>query len=256
MIKEITTKVLHSERDISVKEKNEETDDQIRVISTFKADDKMVSTVKKCEESFKATPSFRGVRGKLFSYVKKVGPSIRSKINNVKTQALGTKKGGVEKCHGRGCKCCRMLNRSSCTVVNKKKIKLAKGTCKTYNVTYLAVCDICHKPYTGRTVQPIHKRVDGHRHVYKEILKASLSNNLDSVDTSSDLYALGLHLHLEHGLCDPQDFDKHLKFSILEVVNPSDLEVKEFKWMHKLNCFQPIGINVEYPFGLPYLEEK
>ena len=61
-------------------------------------------------------------------------------------------------------------------------------------------------------------------------------------------------MHLEHGCCDPGDFNKYLKFAILEVVSPSNIEVKEFKWMHRLNCFQPKGINVEYPFGLPYNE--
>ena len=54
----------------------------------------------------------------------------------------------------------------------------------------------------------------------------------------------------------PLDFDVHLKFAILEVVNPSDIEVKELKWMHQVNTFQPIGINIEYPFGLPFLQLK
>ena len=44
-----------------------------------------------------------------------------------------------------------------------------------------------------------------------------------------------------------------MKFGILEVVNPSNIEVKEYAWMHKLNSFQPVGINIEYPFGLSYL---
>ena len=39
-------------------------------------------------------------------------------------------------------------------------------------------------------------------------------------------------------------------------VNPSNMEVKEYKWMHRLNCFQPVGINAEYPFGLSYIEQK
>ena len=256
MVTEITGKVLNSVRDISVKQKQDNPSDQIRVVSTFKADDKIVRAVKNSEDTFKTTPSFRGIGGKLFSYVKKVGPSIRSQVNSLKTQALGTKKGGVEKCNAKGCKCCRMLNRSSCTLVNGKKVKLARGNCKTYCICYLAVCDVCDKPYTGRTVGPLHGRVNGHRHSYKDILKKVANGSLHTLDTDNDLYTLGLHLHNEHGCVDPDDFDKHLKFAILEVVSPTNIEVKEFKWMHRLNCFQPVGINVEYPFGLPYLEQN
>ena len=71
MVGEITNKVLNSLRDISVKQKNEVNDDSIRVISTFGADDKLVSAVKKSEETFKMTPSLRNIPGKLFKYVKK-----------------------------------------------------------------------------------------------------------------------------------------------------------------------------------------
>ena len=256
MVTDITSKVLSTERDISVKEKEENITDQIRVISTYKADDKLVSAVKNSEDNFKLTPSFRGTTGKLFSFVKKVGPSIRSQVNTLKKQALGMCKSGVVKCNAPRCKCCKMLDQSSSTVINNKKIRLAKGNCKTFNTCYLGVCVICDRPYTGRTVQYLHKRVNGHREKYLDILKKAEENTLDSLDTSNDLYTLGLHLHLEHGCSSPDDFDKYLKFTILEVVNPSNMEVKEYKWMHRLNCFQPVGINAEYPFGLSYIEQK
>ena len=254
MVTDITTKVLNSARDISLKNKTDEANDQIRVVSTFKADNNIVNRITKSEENFKQTPSFRNITGKLFTFVKKVGPNIKSKVNSLKHQALGTKKGGAVKCNGRGCKCCRILNSASFIIVNNKKIHLANGSCKSYNICYLALCDMCDKPYTGRTVGPLNGRINGHRHLYYDVLKNS--GNLEALDTSSDLYTLGLHLHLEHGCSDPHDFDKHLKFAILEAVSPSNIDVKEFKWMHQLNSFQPIGINVEYPFGLPYLGQK
>ena len=212
--------------------------------------------MKNSEESFKQTPSFRNLSGKLFSYVKKVGPNIKCQVNNLKNQALGTKKGGVVKCKGRGCKCCGMLNSATSTTVNDRRVRLAHGSCKTNNICYLAVCDICQKPYTGRTVDYLHNRVSGHRHKYVEILKKYEEGTLQNLDTSNDLYTLGLHLHLEHGCTHPSDFDRLLKFSLLEVVSPAKINVKEFKWMHKLNSFQPIGINVEYPFGLPFIGQK
>ena len=137
--------------------------------------------------------------------------------------------------------------------LNRKKIRLAHGSCKTYNICYLGICNICNKPYTGRTVDPLRTRINGHRHSYKEVLKKAADNNLQQLDTNNDLYSLGLHLHVDHGLTDPNAFDKNYKFSILENVSPSEIEVKEYKWMHHINSFQPNGINTEYPFGIPYL---
>ena len=123
-------------------------------------------------------------------------------------------------------------------------------------ICYLALCDICGKPYTGRTVEEMHLRINGHRSLYKDVLKRSEANTLEEIDSNTDQYTLGLHLHLEHGLNDPNAFDNHMKFGILEVVNPNDIAKKEYKWMHKLNYFQPAGINVEYPFGLPLLGQN
>ena len=95
--------------------------------------------------------------------------------------------------------------------------------------------------------------INGHRHCYKEILKKASENKIEDIDSTNDLYQLGLHLYHDHGLTDPDAFDRHMKFGILDVVNPKDIMKKEFKWMHKLNTFQPIGINTEYPFGIPYI---
>ena len=89
--------------------------------------------------------------------------------------------------------------------------------------------------------------------VATKILKKAAENKMEDIDTSNDLYQLGLHLYHDHGLTDPNAFDRHMKFGILEIVNPTDIAKKEFKCMHQLNSFQPIGINTEYPFGLPYI---
>ena len=136
------------------------------------------------------------------------------------------------------------------------KIKLSEGNYKTYNTCYLAQCSLCEKSYTGRTVNPLHKRVNGHRDCYKEVLKQTAHTSTKEIDKNSDLYTLGLHLHLDHGLTDPEAFDRHLKFGILGVVSPTEIDVKEYTWMHRLNTFQPVGINIEYPFGIPFLGQN
>ena len=256
MVSNITTKVYNMERDISVKQKVDSlNEDKIIVVSTYEADTNIVDAVKKSEENFKYTPSFRNQNGPLFKFVKKVGPNIKSHVNRLKHQALGTGRGCAEKCNGRGCKTCRMLLPGPSVNIGNKKVKLANGSCKTPNICYLGMC-ICEKPYTGRTVGPLHTRINGHRHMYKDVLKRSATNTLGEIDATSDEYALGLHLHLDHGLTDPSAFDTHVKFGILDVVNPNDIMKKEYKWMHKLNSFQPVGINVEYPFGIPLLGQN
>ena len=64
MVKDITTKVLSSGRDISVKNiKEPESDGKIRVISTFDADKNIMEAVKKSEENLKLTQSFRNENG-------------------------------------------------------------------------------------------------------------------------------------------------------------------------------------------------
>ena len=174
-------------------------------------------------------------------------------MNSLKHQALRTKRGTAKKCNGRGCKTCKMLMQTPFAMIRNRKVMLSNGSCKSSNICYLGVCKLCKKPYTGRTVDYLHKRINGHRHLYKEILKKAEDNNLQDIDTNNDLYSLGLHLHLDHGLTDPNAFDENLSFGILDVVTPTDIDKKEYKWMHKLNTFQPIGINVEYPFGIPFL---
>ena len=255
MVSNITNKVLNSERDISKKDMQVEENNKIIVVSTFQADDSITKSVKESEENFKRTVSFRTQAGPLFKFVKKFGPNLKSQLNTLKKQALGTKKGKASMCGGRGCKTCRMLIADPTASVGDRRIRLTEGNCKTSNICYLAQCSICEKSYTGRTVDTLQHRINGHRHYYKEILKKKDDGNND-VDTNSDLWMLGLHLHHDHGRTDPDAFDQVIKFGVLEVVSPTEIEKKEYFWMHRLNTFQPVGINIEYPFGIPFLGQN
>ena len=88
------------------------------------------------------------------------------------------------------------------------------------------------------------------------MVKNAASNTLQELDTAGDLFVLGLHLFFNHGVNDPTAFDKYLEFGILDITNPANIERKEYAGMHKLNTFQPVGINIEYPFGIPLLGQK
>ena len=257
MVTDITNKVLNSERDIRKKDKKEGVDkDKIIVVSTYEADKNIVGAIKDSEESFKMTQSFRDQRGPLFKYVKKVGPNLKTYVNTLKQQALGTKRGSAKRCGGRGCKTCSILIKSPFVMMRNKKVHLSEGTCKTYNICYLARCRICDKFYTGRTVGPLHKRINGHRDSYTAVIRSIAEDNQLEIDSNSDLFVLGLHLHHDHDLIHPGAFDQYLEFGILDVTNPANIERKEFSWMHKLNTFQPVGINSDYPFGIPLLGQS
>ena len=113
MVSEIRERVLNLERDISVQDRIDTDDDKIRVVSTYKADDNIVDVIRKSEENFKQTPSFRNRVGKLFTFVKKVGPNIKCHVNNLKHQALGNKKRGVVKCNELHLFYCRQQSENS-----------------------------------------------------------------------------------------------------------------------------------------------
>ena len=62
-------------------------------------------------------------------------------------------------------------------------------------------------------------------------------NIIYTCNDDSDEYALGAHLY-SHCFKDKSDFSKHFKVSILEVCSPKVLEVKEHKFIHKLNSLK------------------
>ena len=88
------------------------------------------------------------------------------------------------------------------------------------------------------------------------MIRKAEENALDELDTTGDLFALGLHLFFDHNLDDPNAFDTFLEFRILDITSPLCIERKEYSWMHKINTFQPVGINIEYPFGIPLLGQR
>ena len=63
-------------------------------------------------------------------------------------------------------------------------------------------CDLCtDNCYVGRTVQPLNKRVNGHRQGFSVVVDKGLDyvNSPDADDT----YSLGVHLHTVHGITSP-----------------------------------------------------
>ena len=131
-------------------------------------------------------------------------------------------------------------------IVNDKSVKVAGGNCSSYNIIYLFLCDICNKPYTGRSVRPLSTRTGEHRRAFVHVIQG---NDYDPLDNE---FSLGIHL-MEHGLRKAEDFAKHYKVCIIDICSPRMLEVKEHKFIHSLKALRPSGINVSNPFNIPLL---
>ena len=249
MLLSIRNKVQNMERRLEPSEPSEESSAKpILVVSCNDSDEKLVKSLKKYEDDLSKTNSFKNASKPLFQFVKKTGANVGSRLAVLKSIALGKKRGKTVQCRNHvNCKCCKLIG-EEIVEVNGLPISSAPGNCKSKNVIYLVSCNLCKKPYSGRTVQHIHCRMSGHRDNYYKVLR-----NDEDVDITSDDYSLGLHLVNEHGCTEKDDFDKHYNVQILENCSPSALEKKEHTYIHKLNTLYPIGLNKVNPFGLPIL---
>ncbi len=285
MIDRIAAKVLGMERSLK-RRKDEELPKEnetptIRVVSTFGSDSDLVKSCEKFEKVLSRTRTFslpqvftsptpspvqsraaspapaqeQGSTGKtrrLFSYVKKTGGNICSRVVRSKELALGKRFGKTKPCKHRNCMCCNMISSRDCYKFNKKLIKTAEGSCASYNIVYLVVCDICKKHYIGRSTRQLNTRIGEHRRNFYQIVDKKVSPVLNFCSDDKDDYALGAHLY-NHGYNDKSDFSKFYKVCILENCSPKVLEVKEHKFIHKLNSLNPFGINLSNPFSIPSL---
>ena len=121
--------------------------------------------------------------------------------------------------------------------INGKTCKLEGGNCKHRNVIYLFQCTICSICYVGKTDQPLHKRVNGHRNC----------GELDGLEVITDFQALQYHASVTH----KADFDRIYKVSIIKNVNcPNNLLHWEQVYVDKFNTQVPFGLNIENPLGI------
>ena len=260
LVQRISNRVLNTKRDLSVLIKSDVNNDSstmsptnnVRIVSTFGTDKDLVECVKESIPYLQETNSFKN-KNVSFKFVKKTAPSVGSKLTVLKKMSLGVGLGGTSKCCSSAiCQCCNVISDipKSKLTVNGEEVLLPNGNCKSKNIIYLAQCNLCtDNCYVGRTVQPLHKRVNGHRQGFSVVVDKGLDfvNSIDDEDT----YSLGVHLHNVHGLT--SDFNRYFTFHVLEHVSPTKMEKSEHLWIHKLNTLYPHGINRLNPFSLPVL---
>ena len=131
-------------------------------------------------------------------------------------------------------------------MVYGSRLKTAVGNCLSYNVIYMIQCSICNDCYIDRSTRPLRVRSGEHRRSFYKILKG------EKVDLKSDEFALGKHL-FNHGFKKRTDFNEIYSVCLLEVCSPKILDVKEHRFIHKLQTLAPQGINLTNPFSIPLL---
>ena len=65
-----------------------------------------------------------------------------------------------------------MMGNDDSNTINGLKIRPAPGTCSSYYIIYIFICNLCSgkkKCYVGRTVRPFHERVTEQIYVYTKI---------------------------------------------------------------------------------------
>ena len=133
-------------------------------------------------------------------------------------------------CGDKRCKCCRQMQRSS-TFNSKTTGKTYKifcsVNCKSSNVIYILTCSRCGLQYVGESMQPFHKRLNGHR----------------SDLTKKPHIPVSQHFRLpDHTL---EDFN-HMKICVIEQNGKwqdKQRENRERFWIKELHVLHPHGIN-------------
>ena len=90
-------------------------------------------------------------------------------------------------------------------------------------------------------------RISGHRNKFYDCLK----NPQKIAENSNEDHLLGLHLTNAHNLRYREAFNGSYSFTVLDICNPVDLDLKEHTWIQHLKCVAPFGLNSHDPFGLP-----
>lgn len=199
------------------------------------------------DSAFREAPVFSGIKKPVIRTVFTRGRTLSSLLFRQRDVSLDSSDGGLsvrctseeESKHKRGRKCmlCPLMANSNSVVINGNNFTLDGGNCKQRNVVYLFQCTICDKGYIGKTDQPLHKRVNGHR-------------NCESFNDSSlitDFQALQYHATVTH---DCSFNDVFRVYVVKNVSNPRDLLKFELMYINSFNTKEPFGLNIDNPMGM------
>ena len=206
---------------------------------------------KKCAEevnemlSLSDTWKDRAVR-RIIQVVPRRAPNLKDILFKRKSISLYSPcDAGTVPCNATGCMTCSLVSNTVFLHNKGKKIITSGGDCKSWNLIYCFQCKICNILYVGKTTDPLHTRVNGHRSKFYYVLKHS-ANPADFFD---DEQILGAHIVHDHGLLEKTDFDNNYTLYILGYSNPASIRRSEQFWIDKLKTRTPFGLNQNDSIG-------
>ena len=259
MVDNITNKVKTFKRNIAPKAQTSPITDPlpIRIVSTYGANDFLEPTLKKYEIHLKESFSFCSMRpaDKLYNFVYRSAPKLGSLLSSTKELMIGNGPGPTEPCGSKRCESCPLMTNNDIVLYKGQEIQSKQGSCASRNVIYFALCLLCVKGYAGKTTTCLRSRINGHRALFRKVIlnPTVLITNETNHKFNNDL-SLGYHLYKDHNINHRDDFNKYMRFTIIQHCSSSNLDVTEHKWIHRLRTLEPSGINVVNPYGIPLVQ--
>ena len=160
------------------------------------------------------------------------GKSLKDILVRAKVPPLKTDEGFCGPCSKPRCKICKHITKrhqfESSSTKRIYSIRLQNLNCASKNVVYLFICKTCHKQYTGST----------------EEFWSGFNNYISSHGNllrNKKVKQESFHAHFAEGLHQGEsDWEVRLMDQGISV---DDVRWRESYWQHKLDAFQPNGLN-------------
>ncbi|XP_075207972.1 uncharacterized protein LOC142312872 [Anomaloglossus baeobatrachus] len=181
-------------------------------------------------------PYLRGVLPTTPGIIYRRAPTLKnilapSRLKEELPTTVSYKPIGVYRCDAKKCLCCNDIQHGRLHFgLNPGGVEFtikSHLTCQSDYVVYLIECE-CDRRYVGRTIQPLHNRINSHRH---------------NIKIGFMLHGLSRHINLQHKKA------TRIKVTPIEHIPPyvhNRMEVlnkKETFWIYKLDTLKPRGLN-------------
>ena len=126
------------------------------------------------------SPLFSEQEHPVLGVVTRRAPNLRDILFSQKSICLDTGRGSVtsrctpknSKRVGRPCSSCNLMSEEIKLTIGTQILHCSGGDCKSFNLIYCAQCTRCNKAYTGKTTQPLGKRVTQIGSLLQQLVRA------------------------------------------------------------------------------------